>query len=114
MNWKLNTLLVASMCLFSPVVVHAREPGDPQKGRVIAQTSCATCHAITASRALSPNLRAPPFLTIAQTPGMTAIALRAALQTSHKRMPNLILRKQTREDVIAYILSLKGPASPEL
>ena len=37
---------------------------------------------------------------------MTAI-LTGRIQTSHKTMPNLVLRKQDREIVIAYILGVK-------
>jgi hypothetical protein len=38
---------------------------------------------------------------------MTSIALSAALTTSHRLMPNIILEPDERRDVIAYILSLK-------
>ena len=55
----------------------------------------------------APNSQAPPFPTIASTPGMTSIALSAALMTSHRLMPNIILEPDERRDVIAYILSLK-------
>jgi hypothetical protein len=44
---------------------------------------------------------------IASTPGMTSIALSAALTMSHRLMPNIILEPDQRRDVIAYILSLK-------
>lgn len=108
MNWKLGAVAAAGALLMTPLGVYAREPGNPQKGEAIAQKSCAACHAIMAGEAASPNSKAPPFARLAQTPGMTAIALRAALQTSHRTMPNLVLRKRHREDVISYILSLKG------
>jgi hypothetical protein len=38
---------------------------------------------------------------------MTSIALSAALNTSHRTMPNIILQADEQADVIAYILSLK-------
>jgi hypothetical protein len=38
---------------------------------------------------------------------MTAIALSAALNTSHPTMPNIMLEAAERADIIAYILSLK-------
>jgi hypothetical protein len=40
---------------------------------------------------------------------MTAVALRASLQTVHKTMPDLVFQKRNREDVVAYILSFKKP-----
>jgi hypothetical protein len=44
---------------------------------------------------------------LAATPGMTSIALTAALLTSHRQMPKIIQQPDEREDVIAEILSLK-------
>jgi hypothetical protein len=38
---------------------------------------------------------------------MTSIALSAALNTSHRSMPNIMLSPDERADIIAYILSLK-------
>ena len=110
MNWKLGVAAAAVILLMAPAGASAREPGNPQKGETIARKSCSSCHAIDAGNAASPNVKAPAFARLAQTPGMTAIALRAALQTSHRTMPNLVLRKGDRENVIAYILSLKSPA----
>jgi hypothetical protein len=47
------------------------------------------------------------FETIANTPGMTALALSVWLTTPHREMPHLILSAQEREDIIAYITSLR-------
>ena len=38
---------------------------------------------------------------------MTSVALTVALQTAHGKMPNFVLKGSAREDIIAYILSLK-------
>jgi hypothetical protein len=38
---------------------------------------------------------------------MTSIALSAALNTSHRTMPNIMLQPDEQADVIAYILTLK-------
>jgi hypothetical protein len=38
---------------------------------------------------------------------MTAIALSAALNTSHRSMPNIMLEADEQADIIAYILGLK-------
>jgi hypothetical protein len=38
---------------------------------------------------------------------MTPSALRAALNTSHNTMPNLIIKDDDAESIIAYILSLR-------
>ena len=55
----------------------------------------------------SPNANAPRFQAIASIPGMTATALSAALNTSHRAMPNIMLPADEQADIIAYILSLK-------
>jgi hypothetical protein len=39
---------------------------------------------------------------------MTAAALRAALNSSHRTMPNLVLEGDDADSIIAYILSLKA------
>jgi hypothetical protein len=51
--------------------------------------------------------RASAFATIAAMPSTTEASLSAFLQTSHASMPNLILSQAERNDLIAYILSLR-------
>jgi hypothetical protein len=55
----------------------------------------------------------PDFQAIANTPGMTATALRAFLQTPHPKMPNLILTPEQSDDVIAFLLSPRDGRQPE-
>ena len=105
---RILCLAIAAGILLSPMAGHAREPGDPQKGRVLAERTCMSCHAIGRQQLRSPNPDAPAFRQLARTPGMTATALRAGLQTSHRNMPNLVLHEQDREDIIAYILALNA------
>jgi len=87
--------------------VQAQIAGDPLQGREFARQMCAECHAVEKGQPRSPNGQAPTFGTIATTPGMTAVALTAALRTSHRMMPNLILPDDDLTNVIAYILSLR-------
>jgi cytochrome c len=85
----------------------AQEIGQPDRGRELAQRICAQCHAVLKNQAPSPNERAPRFQTIASVPGMTAIALSATLNSSHRSMPNVMLEPDEQAHIIAYILSLK-------
>jgi len=85
----------------------AQEIGQASRGLALAQRLCAECHAVQKEYARSPNANAPRFQAIASTPGMTAIALSAALNTSHHSMPNILLGPDEQSDIIAYILSLK-------
>jgi mono/diheme cytochrome c family protein len=80
------------------------------RGHDYAQASCASCHAIEPAQLQSPNKQAPAFVMIASSPGMTAIALNAALHTAHASMPNLKVDGGKLEAVSEYILSLKDPA----
>src|SRR5687767_8684421 len=91
-----------AVTLAGPVL--AQEVGSPARGHAVAARLCAACHAVGAAQTVSPRLNAPPFTAIANTSGMTAMALSAALQTSHRTMPNLILEPADFSDVVAYIL----------
>ncbi len=88
-------------------LVSAQEMGDAKKGATLAQSVCAECHAVGKEEGSSPNARAPTFASVAATRGMTEMALRVWLQSPHPTMPNLMLDADAKDDVIAYILSLK-------
>lgn len=88
-------------------VAVAQEVGDARRGRAYAETHCAVCHGVSPGSGASPRPEVAPFATIARTPGMTALALEVWLQTPHRDMPNLIIPSADRDDIIAYILSLR-------
>jgi mono/diheme cytochrome c family protein len=92
---------------FAVSPVQAQTLGDPQEGLTSAQQVCSECHVIRGGRDRSPNSRAPTFLELATAPGMTSAALTVALTTPHAGMPMFKLTADQREDVIAYILSLR-------
>jgi cytochrome c len=85
----------------------AQQIGEARAGHDLAQRLCAQCHAVGNDEGRSPNANAPRFQTIASVPGMTATAVSAALNTSHRTMPNIILDSEQQANIIAYILSLK-------
>jgi mono/diheme cytochrome c family protein len=84
------------------------ETGDVKKGRAFAEKICARCHAIDADVLQSPEPDAPGFQAIANSPGISWIALSVVLRTPHEQMPNLVLSPQEQANVIDYILSLKN------
>ncbi len=88
--------------------IAAAEIGNSQRGLDYARTACAECHAVLALDYNWPMRYAPPFQKIAKTKGVTRLALTAFLQTSHAEMPNLMVEGEDADDLIAYILSLKG------
>jgi mono/diheme cytochrome c family protein len=90
-----------------PVRAYAEEAGDPQLGLTYAVANCAEYHEVNGARDKSPNPSAPSFASVASTPGLNGRALAVWLQTSHPTMPNLVITREDREDVIAYIMSLR-------
>ncbi len=78
------------------------DPGDAVRGFRYTKKFCVDCHGIDAKDQASPNPQAPTFRAIANTPGMTRTALLTRMQNGH---PFVLL--DDRDDVIAYILSLK-------
>ena len=94
--WSLPLLLSSSALL------HGQQAGDPAAGRQLAEASCLSCH----GSAAAPR-QAPAFATIAAMPSTTARSLGVFLRTSHPPMPNFVLSATERDDVIAYILSLR-------
>jgi cytochrome c len=93
--WSLPLLLGSS------ALVHGQQAGDPAAGRQLAEASCLSCHGSAAAP------KASAFATIAAMPSTTARSLGVFLRTSHPPMPNLVLSASQRDDVIAYIFSLR-------
>ena len=91
--------------VLAPMWAEAQEPGNARAGRIIAQSQCTQCH--TLGPGASPHLEAPSFFALAHTPGMTGRALAVALQTSHETMPNFVLERRDRDNIIAFIMSLR-------
>jgi mono/diheme cytochrome c family protein len=81
---------------------------DLQNGAKWATDVCGQCHAVRSGQARSPNGRAPTFVELANTPGMTAAALTVALTTPHAGMPMFVLTPEQRQDIIAHVLCLKS------
>jgi mono/diheme cytochrome c family protein len=101
-----RVLCLVTLLAIAASPVHA-QAGDPQVGLALAERVCSACHAIRSGQIRLPNSRAPTFLEFATMPGMTVAALTVALTTPHAGMPLFELAAAEREDVIAYILSLR-------
>jgi mono/diheme cytochrome c family protein len=76
-------------------------------GLILARQLCSECHAVERAQPRSPNPASPPFETIANVPGMTGMALSAALQSPHRSMPNVMLDSSQLGSIVAYVLSLR-------
>jgi cytochrome c2 len=99
---------MAALLIGAATSAVAQDPGNAEKGRAFAQRVCAECHAVGPTSVRTPLASVASFKEIANSPGMTEIALSVWLRTPHKtNMPNLVLEPNDRDDVIAYIVSLR-------
>jgi mono/diheme cytochrome c family protein len=99
--------MIAALLSTSIFPLAAQTRGDPNRGYRFAERVCAQCHAIERNELGSPLDDAPTFSAIAQSSGMTGLALSVFLRTPHSTMPNLVLSMDQITDVAAYIESLK-------
>jgi len=95
-------------CCLAVVPARAATLGDLKAGQDYAQSHCASCHSIAANDTRSPVEEATPFQKIADTRGMTARALYVFFRTPHPTMPNLVVKGDDVDNIIAYMLSLKS------
>ena len=111
----MRIVMLAGILAAAAYTANAQEASANSKaGRAYAREVCSPCHAVSAEQASQRIVAiAPDFQTIANTPGMTATALRAFLQTPHPKMPNLILAPEQSADVITFILSLRDRRQPD-
>ena len=77
------------------------------EGHRLAQAWCDSCHAIQPPSIELPG-DPPSFQTVANQPGITALALKVFFRTSHRNMPNLVITPTQAEALANYILSLKA------
>src|SRR5262245_45641327 len=108
-----SLILIAVLCSapYANAVAQTSEAGQ-----TLAVQVCSRCHAVLRGEGVTANPeslpfskvgRPLPFEDIANTPGVTEMALYAWLTTSHPTMPDIVLAKDELRNVVAYILSLK-------
>jgi mono/diheme cytochrome c family protein len=102
-----RVLVVAAAAVLAASYTAKAQDADVEAGAAYAEQVCAACHAVLANEKISPLLEAPSFQSVADTPGMTELALSVWLQSSHPTMPNIILKQDDARNVVAYIRSLK-------
>lgn len=109
MRRKKSIVLSAAIPVLCSLAASAMaQDGNAQRGLAYAQQNCSACHAVDSGPDAQPPVRGiATFKQIANTRGMTALALSVWFQTPHPNMPNLILAQADRDDVIAYITSLR-------
>ena len=105
---KILSRAAAAALLVAPIPAMGEEAGNPSRGLNYARAHCAECHGVeTTTDDFAPNIDAPDFSVVANTPGMTERAVGVWLTTSHPTMPDLIIAPADRDDLAAYIMSLR-------
>lgn len=102
---RLRGLCVSLALIAVSAVAHAA--GDAARGRVLANTWCASCHLVGPNG--SGKDTAPPFPQIAKQGLPDQDEARAFLAAPHPPMPNFDLSREDIDDIVAYLNSLAGP-----
>ncbi len=79
---------------------------DPAVGRNLAVRWCMACHVVEPEQTKATD-NAPSFRAIAGRPDTTASSLDRYLSKGHTLMPDFLLSPQERDELVAYILSLR-------
>jgi len=86
----------------------AVEVGDSTRGLDYARANCAECHAVEPREMIGPFLDVPTFREIANTPGISELALISFFQTPHPTMPDFVVPSADIRDLVAYFKSLRN------
>ncbi|HEY0837052.1 MAG TPA: c-type cytochrome [Azospirillum sp.] len=100
-------LIVAALFAATPALAATDGPGRPGYGKTLAREMCGDCHVVAPGQSRGGDPLAPDLVERVQDTGVTELALRAYLQTSHPVMPNVRLTPDQTDDIVAYLLSLK-------
>jgi mono/diheme cytochrome c family protein len=101
---------MATGCSTAPDTPYA---GDPREGYAVAQSLCASCHAIEALGA-SPNAGAPPlrYVLANYAPDNLVRDLEHAVSINHLRMPTFYFGERHPADLVAYLKQIQQPPPP--
>src|SRR3954469_8594093 len=74
---------------------------DPDNGARLAHRWCEACHVVTPTQTRPATDQAPPFSTIAKTPGFNAANIALFLLVPHPKMPDMGLSRLDAADLAA-------------
>lgn len=109
-NW-IHIVLAVILALAALFLIRLHNASGAQSssaaaGHRLAEAWCKECHSIEAATIGTAN-PGPDFIKVANQLSTTALSLKVFLQSSHRSMPNLILKPDEADNLINYILSLK-------
>jgi len=81
---------------------------DIDRGRALAARWCGNCHVVDRTAASGRADGLPTLPAIAADPKTAPATLRRFMSAAHGRMPDFSLGARDQDDLIAYVLSLRG------
>jgi len=111
-----SSLFVLAFCLplIACMTPDRADSNSVVRGRAVAQQWCSGCHRVSrdqldqATQGKPSWAHGPSFVEIAQYPNLDRDYLRGLASEFYYPMPAFHLKTRDQEDVISYILSLKG------
>jgi mono/diheme cytochrome c family protein len=91
----------------SPAPASTLDDPAAYRGAAIAGQVCAQCHDASANGGPGPAVAAPSLMSVANRPDTTPQSLSLWLTSSHPTMPNYIFNKESVNDLVAYIMTLR-------
>ena len=85
----------------------AQDRTDVSGGHDLARAWCAQCHGVEPGEQTGAYETPPSFQSFAHNPEITETSLKAYLQSTHPLMPQVKLKPDEIDEIVAYILSLK-------
>jgi mono/diheme cytochrome c family protein len=107
-----RTLLMAAMLVMAvpgaSTLAATDGPGSPVYGRGLAIDLCGDCHIVSPDQSPDGMRPGPDLTERVRAPEITELALRSYLRTTHPVMPNIMLKQEQADDIIAYLMTFKG------
>jgi mono/diheme cytochrome c family protein len=104
-SWQTGAAAAALLLLVAACATVVTGTGDAARGRGVVEKWCSLCHDVGGNRA---RATAPAFAEIVRKPGRDAAYLRDFIDDDHFPMTMHRLFEQERNDVLAYLVSLRG------
>jgi mono/diheme cytochrome c family protein len=92
-------------CLTVAMIAQPAFAADARNGGQLARRWCEPCHVVAADQREVTG-EAPPFATIAKSPGFDAARIAMFLLDPHPKMPDMSLTRSEAADLAAYIATL--------
>lgn len=106
---RLPALALVAIALPTTTVCAQGDTTVVTEGRELALKWCAECHLVDKTQERAASDAVPSFYAVANHASTTETGLKAFLMSPHKKqMPNIMLTREQIDDVVAYILSLRG------